>query len=91
MLSSRPTATTRNPIPGPAWTPIIGVICFNTAEAGKAKINAPTSWKDLTKAEYKGKLVMPHPASSGTGYLTVGCLAADHGRAGRLEIHGRAA
>jgi len=49
----------------------IGVICFNTAEAGKAKITAPTSWKDLTKAEYKGQLVMPHPASSGTGYLTV--------------------
>jgi iron(III) transport system substrate-binding protein len=56
------------------WTGMdafIGVICFNTAEAGKAKITAPTSWKDLTKAEYKGQLVMPHPASSGTGYLTV--------------------
>jgi iron(III) transport system substrate-binding protein len=56
------------------WTGMdafIGVICFNTAEAGKAKITAPTSWKDLTKPEYKGQLVMPHPASSGTGYLTV--------------------
>ncbi len=56
------------------WTGMdafIGVICFNTAEAGKAKITAPASWKDLTKAEYKGHLVMPHPASSGTGYLTV--------------------
>ena len=56
------------------WTGMdayIGVICFNTAEAGKAKITAPASWKDLTKAEYKGQLVMPHPASSGTGYLTV--------------------
>ncbi len=57
------------------WTGMdayIGVICFNTAEAGKDKIAVPTSWKDLTKPEYKGKLVMPHPASSGTGYLTVG-------------------
>ncbi|MEC2374461.1 MFS transporter [Bacillus thuringiensis] len=26
---------------------------------------------DLTKPEYKGTLVMPHPASSGTGFLTV--------------------
>ncbi|MCL4768177.1 MAG: putative 2-aminoethylphosphonate ABC transporter substrate-binding protein [Hyphomicrobiaceae bacterium] len=57
------------------WTGMdayIGVICFNTAEAAKDKIAAPASWKDLTKPEYKGKLVMPHPASSGTGYLTVG-------------------
>jgi iron(III) transport system substrate-binding protein len=57
------------------WTGMdgyLGVVCFNTAEAAKAKINAPASWKDLTKAEYKGQLVMPHPASSGTGYLMVG-------------------
>lgn len=58
-----------------SWTGMdayLGVVCFNTAEAGKAKIKAPVSWKDLTKPEYKGKLVMPHPASSGTGYLMVG-------------------
>lgn len=57
------------------WTGMdayLGVICFNTAEAGKDKIAVPASWKDLTKPEYKGKLVMPHPASSGTGYLMVG-------------------
>ena len=56
------------------WTGMdafIGVICFNTAEAGKASIKAPASWKDLLDAKYKGQLVMPHPASSGTGYLTV--------------------
>lgn len=55
------------------WTGMdayLGVICFNTAEAGN--IPVPKSWKDLTKAEFKGKLAMPHPASSGTGYLTVG-------------------
>ena len=58
-----------------AWTgqdAYLGVICFNTAEAAKANIKAPTSWKDMIKPEYKGKLVMPHPASSGTGYLMVG-------------------
>ena len=56
------------------WTGMdafIGIVCFNTAEAGKAGIKAPTSWKDLLDPKYKGKLVMPHPASSGTGYLTV--------------------
>ncbi len=57
------------------WTGMdayLGVICFNTAEASKAGVTAPKSWKDLLDAKYKGKLVMPHPASSGTGYLMVG-------------------
>lgn len=56
------------------WTGMdafIGVICYNTAEAGKASLKAPTSWKDLLDPKYKDQLVMPHPASSGTGYLTV--------------------
>jgi iron(III) transport system substrate-binding protein len=57
-----------------SWTgqdAFLGVICYNTAEAQKAGIAPPKSWKDLTDAKYKDKLVMPHPASSGTGYLTV--------------------
>lgn len=49
----------------------LGVICFNTVEGQKAGLAPPKSWKDLTDAKYKDKLVMPHPASSGTGYLTV--------------------
>jgi iron(III) transport system substrate-binding protein len=49
----------------------LGVVCFNTAEAGKDKIATPASWKDLTVPALKGKVVMPHPASSGTGYLMV--------------------
>jgi iron(III) transport system substrate-binding protein len=56
------------------WTGMdayLGVVCFNTAEAGKDKIATPTSWKDLTNPALKGKVVMPHPASSGTGYLMV--------------------
>lgn len=46
-------------------------ICFNTVEGQKLGLTAPKSWKDLTKAEYKGHVVMPNPASSGTGYLDV--------------------
>ena len=58
----------------PSWTGMdawLAVVCFNTAEAAKDKIAAPKSWADLTKPEYKGKIVMPHPASSGTGYLAI--------------------
>jgi iron(III) transport system substrate-binding protein len=47
------------------------VICFNTVEAKKLGLPKPESWKDLVKPIYKGKITMPHPASSGTGYLDV--------------------
>ncbi len=56
------------------WTGMdafLAVACFNTVEAKKANVTAPTSWEDLTKPEFKGQIVMPHPASSGTGYLKV--------------------
>lgn len=51
-----------------AW---MAALCFNTVEAAKASLAVPASWADLTKPEYKGHLVMPNPASSGTGFLTV--------------------
>lgn len=51
-----------------AW---VASICVNTIEAEKAGLAMPTSWQDLTKPEYKGHIVMPNPASSGTGYLDV--------------------
>jgi iron(III) transport system substrate-binding protein len=49
----------------------LGVVCYNTAEGAKAGTTSPTSYKDLLDPKFKGKLVMPHPASSGTGYLMV--------------------
>jgi len=51
-----------------AWA---AVICFNTVEAEKAKLPLPKTWKDLTNPVYKGHIVMPNPASSGTGFLDV--------------------
>ena len=56
------------------WTGMdafLSVVCFNKPEGEKRKAAAPVSWMDLTKPEYKDQVVMPHPASSGTGYLTV--------------------
>jgi len=59
----------------PTWVGMdayVGVICYNTFEGEAAGIIQPTSWADLLDPSFEGQLVMPHPASSGTGYLTVG-------------------
>ena len=58
----------------PAWwgMDVFGaVVCFNTVEAQKKGIPKPETWKDLLKPVYKGHVVMPNPASSGTGYFDV--------------------
>ncbi len=46
-------------------------ICFNTVKATELKLPKPASWKDLLNPIYKGKIVMPHPGSSGSGFLDV--------------------
>jgi iron(III) transport system substrate-binding protein len=58
----------------PSWIGLdayVAAVCFNTIEAEKLGLPAPTSWKDLTKPVYKGYINMPNPASSGTGFLDV--------------------
>lgn len=49
----------------------LGVICYNTIEGQKSGLPAPKSWKDLLDPKYKGAVVMSHPVSSGTGYMTI--------------------
>jgi iron(III) transport system substrate-binding protein len=58
----------------PAWFGMDvwgATICFNTVEAAKKGIPKPETWKDLLKPAYKGQIVMPNPASSGTGFFDV--------------------
>jgi len=58
----------------PSWVGIdiyMSAFCFNTEVAKKHNLPKPDSWADLTKPVYKGQVVMPNPASSGTGYLSV--------------------
>ena len=54
-----------------AWvTGIVG----NTIEMKKKGLPMPKSYSDLLNPVYKGNLVMPNPASSGTGFLTVSAV-----------------
>jgi iron(III) transport system substrate-binding protein len=64
----------RDPRAQPTWVGMdvwSSAICFNTVEAGKKNLPKPASWADLALPAYKGQITMPHPASSGTGYLMV--------------------
>jgi iron(III) transport system substrate-binding protein len=58
----------------PSWVGMdvwAATVCYNTVEGAKKNIPKPETWKDLTKPIYKGQVVMPNPASSGTGYFDV--------------------
>jgi iron(III) transport system substrate-binding protein len=49
----------------------LSAICFNTVEGKKQNIQKPTSINDLLKPEFKGKITMPNPVSSGTGFMII--------------------
>ena len=58
----------------PSWVGMdvfAAVVCYNTVEGAKKNIPKPETWADLTKPVYKGQVVMPNPASSGTGFFDV--------------------
>jgi iron(III) transport system substrate-binding protein len=47
---------------------------FNTELLARKKAQAPKSWADLLKPEYKGEVQMANPASSGTAYTILAGL-----------------
>jgi iron(III) transport system substrate-binding protein len=48
--------------------------CVNTYEVEALELPVPASFADLAKPVYANQLIMPNPASSGTGFLTVSAL-----------------
>lgn len=51
------------------WERQAGGIIVNTAILDKYGLEAPRTYEDLLKPEYKGLIAMPDPKSSGTGYF----------------------
>jgi iron(III) transport system substrate-binding protein len=63
--------SSKNPM---TWTGLdawLAVMCYNTVEGGKKNLPKPQAWADLANPVYKDAIVMPNPASSGTGYQAV--------------------
>ena len=59
------------------WTAIdlyAAAFVGNTKVLEKDNLTMPKSWNDLLNPGYKGKLIMPNPASSGTGFLQIASL-----------------
>ena len=82
----------RDPATPPAWVGMeawVAAVCFNTIEAGKLSLPKPQSWFDLLDPRFKGKLTMPHPASSGTGYFHVSAWIQMFGEARAWEFMDR--
>ena len=82
----------RDPADPPAYVGMEGwvaAVCFNTIEAKKLSLPKPASWFDLIEAPLKGKITMPHPASSGTGYFHVSAWIQMFGEARAWEFMDR--
>ncbi len=54
-----------------ATTGYFAGFCVNNEVLKKKNLPMPTSWQDLLNPVYKGQIVMPNAASSGTGYLQI--------------------
>ena len=59
----------------------MAAFCVNTDRLKQKNLPMPSSWNDLLNPAYKGELIMPNPASSGTGYLQISSLLQHFGEA----------
>lgn len=58
----------------PSWVGVdayVNAICYNTVKAKELNLPVPEKWEDLLDPAFQGQIVMPNPASSGTGYMYV--------------------
>lgn len=60
--------------------------CVNTNFMKKKNLPYPKSWVDLTNPVYKGEIVMPNPATSGTAFLSISAVMQIFGEKKGWEI-----
>jgi iron(III) transport system substrate-binding protein len=69
----------------PHWTGMdafLSLVGVNEPELAKTGARMPATWDDLLQPQLRGRLVMPNPASSGTGYLQVAAWLQSMGEEG---------
>lgn len=74
------------------WTgtdAFLSVLAYNVPEGTKIGAKAPASWQDLLLPVFKDHIVMPNPASSATGYVTVAGWMKVMGEAGAWQYMDR--
>lgn len=76
----------RNPMTWTGMDAFVSSVCFNRVSAQQRSIPAPTTWQDLLAPAHQGQIVMPHPASSGTGFLTIAGWITSKGEAAAWEF-----
>lgn len=63
--------------PDDRWFAVNGYMaafCVNDEVLARKGLPMPTSWADLLDPAFEGEVVMPNPASSGTGYLQIASI-----------------
>jgi iron(III) transport system substrate-binding protein len=64
----------RDDTPPYTWTGMdayLGVACVNEEVAARERISVPSAWTDLLAPGFHGRIAMPDPVRTGTGYLLV--------------------
>ena len=68
--------------PGGRWFAVTGYMaafCVNRERLRAKNLPMPRSWADLANPAFKGEVVMPNPASSGTGYIQIAGILQQQG------------
>jgi iron(III) transport system substrate-binding protein len=73
---------TNGPVTWHGMDAFAAAICYNSAVARQRNLPPIRNWADLLNPAFRGQIVMPNPASSGTGYLTVSAWLSIMGEAG---------
>lgn len=67
------------------WTLMSGAIIVDKDALEEKGLDAPASYDDLLKEEYKGLISMPNPKSSGTGYIFLLNMVNERGEEAAFE------
>jgi len=65
------------------------VFCYNSKLIEEMGVEPPKNYEDLLDPQWKGKIVMPHPAASGTAYAFVTTVLQMYREAGETGVNSK--